>query len=397
MTSTNDDKKETFYPGVLKRCHLAGFLPLNNAQGFRRVKLTIAIPHNDGQMTGIPDWISEPLKLVQKANSGSKTWRGEVEIDGLKLSAYATDQSDAPAIEIVSAVANSFRITRTSKESPKGDKMADADVIFALYCDYSSAVWDWGEVAFGRDFFARFGVAQATFKFGQPATTKDDDDGDDEAEQESEDERIARERQEATSPAMDSLFDPKAAGGTEGLVYKTGDLAGVDLHRVHEFEADEEDESICAYCGDGVLAPIHNTEKYPVGSEVPEDDGIEDDDEPMPAADVEAVADALADHPDTGGITDEDGDEDLEDAEPMPTPQDTYNATVDTEDDDDITDDDTAAMVEAEEAHTAAVEEVQAPPVDNAPTGPRLVKTTPAKPKKTAAKKTPAKRGRKAK
>jgi hypothetical protein len=48
LATKADEQKETFFPNVRKKVLLEHVAPLANAEGFRRIKLTLSMPLNDG-------------------------------------------------------------------------------------------------------------------------------------------------------------------------------------------------------------------------------------------------------------------------------------------------------------------------------------------------------------
>lgn len=202
MVTKSDEQKETFFPNVRKKVLLEHVAPLANAESFRRIKLTLSMPLNDGQVLGIPDWLDDPIKLVQRVNSGSKEWKGTAVLDGVNLTFFPIDTAKAADIKIIATVMDKFLVRRSTQETPKGD-VADTELVFVAYTDYRDEVWSWAFAQFNRHCFVQFGTTQATLSFGKPA--KDDDCGD---EEDGED-PAETERKAATSKSQDELFDPK--------------------------------------------------------------------------------------------------------------------------------------------------------------------------------------------
>lgn len=200
MATKADEQKETFFPNVRKKVLLEHVAPLANAEGFRRIKLTLSMPLNDGQVLGIPDWLDDPIKLVQRVNSGSKEWKGTAVLDGVNITFFATDTSRGSDIKLIATVMQNFAVRRATTETPKGD-LADTELVFVAYCDYRDEIWTWSFGQFNRHCFAQFGTTQATLSFGKPPK---DEEGDEESEADPD-----AERKEATSKKQDALFDPK--------------------------------------------------------------------------------------------------------------------------------------------------------------------------------------------
>lgn len=192
MATKADEQKETFFPGVRKKVLLEHVAPLANAEGFRRLKLTFSMPLNDGQVLGIPDWLDDPIKLVQRVNSGSKEWRGTAVLDGVNLTIFSLDTSENADIKLVATLMQNFAVRRATAENPKGD-VADTELVFVAYTDYREAIWSWTFAQFDRHCFIQFGTTQATLSFGKPPKEEDEED------------EVAA----ATSKKQDDLFDPK--------------------------------------------------------------------------------------------------------------------------------------------------------------------------------------------
>lgn len=201
MPTKSDEQKETFFPNVRKQLLLEHVAPLANAEGFRRIKFTLSMPLNDGKVLGIPDWLDDPIKLVQRVNSGSKEWKGTAVLDGVNLAFFPLDVSANPDIKLVATVMQNFIVRRATAETPKGD-VADIELVFVAYCDYREETWSWAFAQFDRKCWCQFGTAQATLRFGKADT--DDEDGEDEGLSDEE-----RDRRAAVSKSQDELFDPK--------------------------------------------------------------------------------------------------------------------------------------------------------------------------------------------
>lgn len=202
MPTKADEQKETFFPNVRKKVLLEHVAPLANAEGFRRIKLTLSMPLNDGQVLGIPDWLDDPIKLVQRVNSGSKEWKGTAVLDGVNLSFFAIETADKPQIKVIATVMDKFQVRRSTAETPKGD-VADTELVFVAYCDYREELWTWCFAQYNRECFVQFGTTQATLRFNKADRDDEDEDEDDGLSDEE------RERREATSKKQDDLFDPK--------------------------------------------------------------------------------------------------------------------------------------------------------------------------------------------
>lgn len=197
MPTKSDEQKETFFPNVRKKVLLEHVAPLANAEGFRRIKLTLSMPLNDGQVLGIPEWLDDPIKLVQRVNSGSKEWKGTVVLDGVNLTFFPIGTAPAADIKLVATVMENFAVRRSTQESPKGD-VADTELVFVAYCSWSEEIWSWSFAQFNRECFVQFGTTQATLRFSKA-------DKDDEGEADDPD----AERKAAVSKDQDELFDPK--------------------------------------------------------------------------------------------------------------------------------------------------------------------------------------------
>lgn len=199
MPTKSDEQKETFFPGVRKKVLLEHVAPMANAEGFRRIKLTLSMPLNDGQVLGIPDWLDDPIKLVQRVNSGSQSWKGTVQLDGVNLTIFATHSSPGAAIKMIATTMQNFQVRRSTQETPKGD-VADTELVFVVYCGYEPEIWHWAFPQFNRDCFVQFGTTQATLSFGKPAKDEEDDGPEPDPD---------AERKAAISKNQDDLFDPK--------------------------------------------------------------------------------------------------------------------------------------------------------------------------------------------
>lgn len=197
MATKADEQKETFFPNVRKKVLLEHVAPLANAEGFRRIKLTLSMPLNDGQVLGIPEWLDDPIRLVQRVNSGSKEWKGTAVLDGVNITFFAVDTAKGAAIKLIATMMQNFAVRRSTAETPSGD-VAETELVFVAYCDYREEVWMWAFGQFDRHCWAQFGTTQATLSFGKPP--KDDDEEDDSPDAE----RLA-----ATSKSQDDLFDPR--------------------------------------------------------------------------------------------------------------------------------------------------------------------------------------------
>lgn len=193
MPTKADEQKETFFPNVRKKVLLEHVAPLANAEGFRRIKLTLSMPLNDGQVLGIPEWLDDPIRLVQRVNSGSKEWKGTAVLDGVNITFFAVDTASGAAIKLIATIMQNFAVRRSTAETPSGD-VAETELVFVAYCDYREDVWTWSFAQFNRHCWAQFGTTQATLSFGKPAKDEDEEDEDS--------------AQAATSKKQDALFDP---------------------------------------------------------------------------------------------------------------------------------------------------------------------------------------------
>lgn len=202
MATKADEQKEAFFPNVRKKVLLEHVAPLANAEGFRRIKLTLSMPLNDGQVLGIPDWLDDPIKLVQRVNSGSKEWKGTAVLDGVNITVFATDTSKGSSIKLTATLMDKFAVRRSTQETPKGD-VAETELVFVAYCNYREEIWTWAFGQFNRLCWVQFGTTQATLSFGKPPKDEEEEEGDEEISPEQ------RERRAAVSKAVDSLFDPK--------------------------------------------------------------------------------------------------------------------------------------------------------------------------------------------
>lgn len=164
--------KETFFPGVRKAVLVDGVTPLANAAGEKRIKLDLIISLADNQILGIPEWLEDAIKLVQKASVGSGLNKSLIELQGVVLRFYAAFGDDRPAHELSGAMLKSFVVRRSSKETPSGE-LADTELAFQAYTYWSDETWGWAGKAFNSTIFTNFGTTQAKLSFGPPVEKKD--------------------------------------------------------------------------------------------------------------------------------------------------------------------------------------------------------------------------------
>lgn len=227
-------KNETFFPGVRKGTVLEHVTPLANAAGERRLKFDLTIDLSDGAILGLPEWLDDPLKLVQKVEAGQKMNESVVELDGCMVRCFASLEAEAPAVEIPGALLKKFTVRRSSTEKPSGE-VAGVELAFAVYTSWNSAVWAWAGELYNRTFYAAFGTAQARLTFGPPVKDGKPTTEAPAAEQQKlpvTEETVATQpgesdedaRKRATSPEFDKLFPAgsKPADGPKGKSAKGG-------------------------------------------------------------------------------------------------------------------------------------------------------------------------------
>lgn len=215
-------KKETFFPGVRKPVRIDDVRPLESGAGEKRIKLDCIISLSDNQVTGIPEWLEDGIKLCRKGDGGWGVNKNLAELDGVMLRFYAAFGDEYPALELSGVLMKGFVVRRSGTAKPAGD-LADSELFFQVYTWFDQKTWRWAGEAFTRTIWTGFGTLQARISFGpaesekktgkpEPAAPLFDTTSPEQQPGES----LEEARKRATSQAFDALFDPHAVAEVEG-------------------------------------------------------------------------------------------------------------------------------------------------------------------------------------
>ncbi len=176
------NKNDSFFPRTRKELFLTSITALANSAGEKRLKLGITMPMMDGKLVGMPEWLSEPFIRVQKSDLGVESVKSIVELDGMTLRMFSTDQSEEPILELPGALLKSFIVRRVSNGNSSGE-VSDAELAFQIYTTWNRKVWNFGWTHFHSTCFCNFISTQASLSFGAPVKEADDneEESDDEA------------------------------------------------------------------------------------------------------------------------------------------------------------------------------------------------------------------------
>lgn len=169
------DKTASFFPKTRKELFLAHFAPLANAAGEKRWQMSLTMPLMDGKLVGMPEWLSEPFKVVHKVGFGLGNGKSLVELDGMTLRAYATDQSEEPILDLPGVLLKGFNVQRCSKEKASGE-VADTELTFRAYMGWNTKAIRFCEKYYQATFYCMFVATQASLSFGPPSKKEEEDD-----------------------------------------------------------------------------------------------------------------------------------------------------------------------------------------------------------------------------
>lgn len=171
------NKTESFFPKTRKELFLTGITAMANSAGEKRLKLNFTMPLMDGKLVGMPEWLSEPFIRVQKSDLGIEKVSSIVELDGMTVRAYSTDQAEEAVLDLPGALLKSFVVRRVSASKSSGE-VSDAELAFSLYTGWNKKVWNFGWQYFHGTCFANFVSTQAVLTFG-PAKPAEEEESDD--------------------------------------------------------------------------------------------------------------------------------------------------------------------------------------------------------------------------
>lgn len=168
------DKTASFFPKTRKELFLSDFGPLKNAAGEKRLQLSFTMPLMDGKLVGMPEWLSEPFKVVHKVGYGLGNGKSLVELDGMTIRVYATDQTDETILDIPGVLLKGFNVRRCSKEKASGE-VADTELAFRAYMGWNPKVLRFCEKYYDATIFCMFVATQASLSFGPAPKDKEEE------------------------------------------------------------------------------------------------------------------------------------------------------------------------------------------------------------------------------
>jgi hypothetical protein len=189
-----ESKNETFFPGVRKGLHIDHFVPLASTAGEKRQRIDFSMSLADGQLLGMPEWLTGAVQLVQSGKSKKDV--SPVQLDGVTLTCFATDTSDKESIVIPASLLKGFVMQPVSSSEKASGDVIDIELIFSVYLSWNPSVWAWQVNNYNSTFWASFGTAQARLSFGNPKSEADQKKDAEAAE--------AKARQGSLLPAMTS-------------------------------------------------------------------------------------------------------------------------------------------------------------------------------------------------
>jgi hypothetical protein len=198
MATSNAEKIETFFPNQKKRMLLkaAGTGPVMGKDKTRRIRLALKMSLDDGKLVGMPSYIADAYNALAKDDSVMDDPKLLIELDGINVEFYATDQTKDPTIKVEGVMLHSFHVSR---ETVKRD--GEAPPIFLYFTLKTSGwipkLWLWLADNLNADFWMMFEGSNMTLSFVGPAKDEDEDDSGDENEGASSVEETRRRSSEA--------------------------------------------------------------------------------------------------------------------------------------------------------------------------------------------------------
>ena len=111
------DPRLTFFPKRQVRAYLKGWVPKNNAEGEKRIRLDFEIPMLDEARDGmIPGWIINELNAMEAEGSKGKDSDFDTVLEGITLDFFDTPNAPHRSLLLSAATLDGFFLTRTQRD-----------------------------------------------------------------------------------------------------------------------------------------------------------------------------------------------------------------------------------------------------------------------------------------
>jgi len=105
------DKRTNFFPGMKRKLTLDDWSPKHNGESEKRVLINFEMPISGGAVTGIPVYLTEPLKDLERSTELDKISLN-TEIENMSLDIYDTPDSREECQTVHSATLRKFEMVR---------------------------------------------------------------------------------------------------------------------------------------------------------------------------------------------------------------------------------------------------------------------------------------------
>lgn len=204
MHMSKTDQEELFFPRQRKKMMVrsGGTGPLKEGTT-RMIRLGLRMNLDDGKLTGMPSYIGDVYNALAKADSLMNSPNIEIELSGIKVQFFTTENTADASIEVDGCNLTKFRLFRASA---KRDGEAPP-----IYLDFSlrtngwvPALWTWLGDNYGAEFWMGFNSSQMSLVFIGQAPEEEEE------ETPAADLAQTPERKAAKGPESDALFGIKA-------------------------------------------------------------------------------------------------------------------------------------------------------------------------------------------
>lgn len=203
---SNDERVQTFFPNQRKHVKvLPGGTGPGKTGDVRYIQLALKMELSDGKLVGMPDYIGQAYAVLAKEGSLLDSPKVLVTLSGVSIALYATEKSADASLEVEECVLSKFVMTR--EKAKKEGEMDPIHLRFVLQTNgWVPKLWKWLGDNFQSEFWIGFGGTQMTLELIGPAAVDEEDEEEPAQMQLTEAEQLEKDRKEATSPAMDSVF-----------------------------------------------------------------------------------------------------------------------------------------------------------------------------------------------
>jgi hypothetical protein len=203
MNMAKATKMTNFFGENRRECSLTNYQTLMTVGEEKRLKMLIEMPLSNKPVLGIPTWVSDPWRGMEKENSLTTRSNIYVMCEGMTIDFFSTEKIRSRALSMTGCKLGGFHLITTGE----GEKKSTA-LHFTAYIPGSIAVRDWVWDNLRKTFFAEFAYSQTEMDFG--SSDSDEDEEEDELSTSADDEVeaqpiAARGRRGAKKP-----FDPAA-------------------------------------------------------------------------------------------------------------------------------------------------------------------------------------------